>query len=96
MCVWAILPAPDPRTGLADKQLRLLPPLCQTQIPHNGQFGPRRYGLVQHRISPVGTAAPTHTINSVPPPTKCSLFQLVRRRYEKGSLMLTSNQPVGS
>ena len=37
-------------------------------------------------ISPVGTAAPTHTINPVPPPTKCSLFRRVvehRRAYFK-------------
>ena len=47
----------------------------QTRFPHNGQFGPRRYGLVQHRISPVGTAAPTHPVNPVPPPTKCLLFE---------------------
>ena len=55
-------------------QPSLIQALRQTRFPHNGQFGPRRSGLVQHRISPVGTNTPTHTINPVPPPTKCSLF----------------------
>ena len=55
-------------------QPSLIQALRQTRFPHNGLLGPRRYGLVQHRILPVGTAAPTHPINPVPPPTKCSLF----------------------
>ena len=55
-------------------QPSLIQALRQTRFPHNGQFGPRRSGLVQHRISPVGTNTPTHTINPVPPPTKCSLL----------------------
>ena len=70
----AILPVSHLRKAPPSMPPRPIPAERQTRFPHSDQFGPRRYGLVQHRISTLGTAAPTHPVNQVPPPTKCSLF----------------------